>query len=160
MQLACIEFARNILGMADANSTEFDKLSKHQIIHLMEAQKGIAELGGTMRLGAYPCDVRPGTRAGQAYDSEKISERHRHRYEFNNVFRTQFVEGGAVFSGNSPDGNLVEIIEIANHPWFVACQFHPELNSRPMEPHPLFREFVDAAYLGKKARVGAATKNV
>ncbi|MEI6399091.1 MAG: CTP synthase, partial [Pseudomonadota bacterium] len=145
MQLACIEFARNILGMADANSSEFDKLSKHQIIHLMEAQKGVAELGGTMRLGAYPCDVRPGSRAGRAYDAEKISERHRHRYEFNNVFRNQFADNGAVFSGNSPDGNLVEIIEITNHPWFVACQFHPELNSKPMEPHPLFREFVDAA---------------
>jgi CTP synthase len=160
MQLASIEFARNILGMADANSSEFDKSSKHQIIHLMEAQKGVAELGGTMRLGAYPCDIRTGTRARQAYDCEKISERHRHRYEFNNEYRAQFMERGAVFSGTSPDGNLVEIMEITNHPWYVACQFHPELNSKPMEPHPLFREFVEAAYQGKKARLGVTPRDV
>lgn len=146
MQLACIEFARNILEIPEANSSEFDKSGRHQIIHLMEAQKGIEELGGTMRLGAYPCDVKAGTKARQAYNLDKISERHRHRYEFNNDYRQHFSENGAVFSGTSPDGNLVEIIEIPSHPWFVACQFHPELNSKPMEPHPLFREFVAASF--------------
>lgn len=145
MQLAAIEFARNILSLRDANSQEFEVESRNPIIHLMETQKTVASKGGTMRLGAYPCDLASGSRAHAAYGTLKVSERHRHRYEFNNDYRSSFNEGGVLFSGLSPDGSLVEVMELKGHPWFVGCQFHPELKSSPMEAHPLFRELVAAA---------------
>jgi CTP synthase len=144
LQCAIIEFARHVCGMKGAHSTEFKK-SKFNVIDLMQDQKGIKNLGGTMRLGAYPCIVSKGTKAFRAYKKEFISERHRHRYEVNNKFKKKLAEQGMIFSGLSPDGSLVEIIELADHPWFVAGQFHPELKSRPITPHPLFRDFVDAA---------------
>jgi CTP synthase len=143
LQCAIIEFARHVCGMKGAHSTEFKK-TKYNVIDLMQEQKGIKNLGGTMRLGAYPCIVSRGTRAFRAYKKEFISERHRHRYEVNNKFRKKLADHGMVFSGVSPDGSLVEIIELEDHPWFVAGQFHPELKSRPIFPHPLFRDFVGA----------------
>ena len=143
LQCAIIEFARHVCGLKGAHSTEFKK-TKYNVIDLMQEQKGIKNMGGTMRLGAYPCIVSKGTKAFRAYKKEFISERHRHRYEVNNKFRKKLAEQGMIFSGVSPDGNLVEIIELAGHPWFVAGQFHPELKSRPVLPHPLFRDFVEA----------------
>ena len=142
LQLAAIEFAQNVLGKKQASSVEFDSNSTHQVIHLMDNQKSVERKGGTMRLGSYPCEIIAGTKVSQAYKSHKIFERHRHRYEFNNSYRAEFEANGVVFSGLSPDGGLVEILELDSHPWFVSCQFHPELKSRPMEAHPLFREFV------------------
>jgi CTP synthase len=150
MQLAAIEFARNKLGLERANSQEFDPESKDMIIHIMEDQKAVTQKGGTMRLGAYPCQLKAGSKARQAYGSETISERHRHRFEFNNDYRPMFTEHGVVFSGVSPDGRLVEMMELTDHPWFVSCQFHPELKSKPMSPHPLFRELVNAAVEHKR----------
>ncbi len=144
MQCAVIEFARNVCGLADANSTEFAKSSEN-VIDLMPDQKGVTDMGGTMRLGSYPCVVEPKTKTAKAYRATKIDERHRHRYEVNNAFRDRLVEGGMVFSGLSPDKRLVEIIELPDHPWFVAGQFHPELKSRLVDPHPLFKDFVKAA---------------
>ncbi len=144
LQCAVIEFARNVCGLRGANSAEFKK-TKNNVIDLMMDQKGVKNMGGTMRLGAYPCIVAKGTKAFKAYRKDLISERHRHRYEVNNKFRKKLAEGGMVFSGVSPDGTLVEIIELLNHPWFVAGQFHPELKSRAINPHPLFRDFVKAA---------------
>jgi CTP synthase len=129
-----------------ANSTEFRK-TKYNIIDLMIDQRGVKNLGGTMRLGAYPCIVQKRTKAFQAYRKELIYERHRHRYEVNNKFRKKLTEGGMVFSGLAPDNSLVEIIELPSHPWFVAGQFHPELKSRALNPHPLFRDFVRAAVI-------------
>jgi CTP synthase len=143
LQCAVIEFARNVCGMPGANSTEFKK-TKYNVIDLMTDQKGVKNLGGSMRLGAYPCIVMKGTKAYKAYRKELISERHRHRYEVNNKFRKKLAEHGMIFSGVSPDNALVEIIELPDHPWFVAGQFHPELKSRAINPHPLFREFVCA----------------
>jgi CTP synthase len=143
LQCAVIEFARNVCGMPGANSTEFKK-TKYNVIDLMTDQKGVKNLGGSMRLGAYPCIVMKGTKAYKAYRKEFISERHRHRYEVNNKFRKKLAEHGMIFSGVSPDNALVEIIELPDHPWFVAGQFHPELKSRAINPHPLFREFVRA----------------
>ena len=145
MQLACIEFARNVLKLADANSEEFEQNCKNKIIHLMESQQGVSKKGGSMRLGAYDCLVRKNTKGFQAYKQEKISERHRHRYEFNDSFKTQFEQAGFLISGASPDGSLVEMMELNNHPWFLGCQAHPELKSRPISPHPLFRDFIGAA---------------
>jgi CTP synthase len=145
MQLAAIEFARNKLGLAKANSQEFDGKAADQIIHIMEDQKAVTQKGGTMRLGTYPCSLKSGTRAAKAYGREQINERHRHRYEFNNHYREAFMEQGMIFSGVSPDGRLVEMMELADHPWFVSCQFHPELKSKPMAPHPLFRDLVAAS---------------
>ena len=144
LQCAVIEFARNVCGLKGANSAEFKK-TKNNVIDLMMDQKGVKNMGGTMRLGAYPCIVAKGTKAFKAYHKDLISERHRHRYEVNNRFRKKLAEGGMVFSGVSPDNTLVEIIELADHPWFVAGQFHPELKSRAINPHPLFRDFVKAA---------------
>ncbi|MEZ4742854.1 MAG: CTP synthase [Bdellovibrionota bacterium] len=144
MQLAAVEFARNVLGMDDANSIEFAPNSSHHIIHLMEEQKDVEDKGGTMRLGAYPCRIETGSSAHKAYGKSQISERHRHRYEFNNEYREVFANNGVVFSGTSPDNKLVEIIELKEHPWFVGCQFHPELKSSPARAHPFFREFVSA----------------
>jgi CTP synthase len=144
LQCAVIEIARHVCGMKGAHSTEFKK-TKNNVIDLMMDQKGIKNMGGTMRLGAYPCILAKGSRAFKAYRKDLISERHRHRYEVNNKFRKKLQEGGIVFSGVSPDNSLVEIIELVDHPWFVAGQFHPELKSRAINPHPLFRDFVKAA---------------
>jgi len=145
MQCACIEFGRNVMGLEGAHSSEFDKDTPHPVIDLMADQNDITEKGGTMRLGAYPCDLADGTIARRAYGEDLIHERHRHRYEFNNSYRQQFEDAGGVFSGLSPDGNLVEIFELPDHPWFVSCQFHPEFQSRPVSAHPLFRDFVRAS---------------
>jgi CTP synthase len=151
MQMAVVEFARNVCGFERANSTEFDLQTPHPVIHLMEEQKAIESKGGTMRLGAYPCVLAHETMAAQLYDQEEISERHRHRYEFNNGYRAEFAAKGIVLSGLSPDGNLVEIIELRGHPWFLGCQFHPEFKSRPMDSHPLFRGFIAAALQNRQA---------
>ena len=145
MQTAVIEYARNVCGLAGANSAEFDKECKTAVIDLMIDQRGVQNLGGTMRLGAYPCKLKPGSLAFAAYGGELISERHRHRYEVSNAFRAQLEERGMTLSGLSPDGELVEMVELADHPYFLGCQFHPEFKSRPMEPHPLFRQFIAAA---------------
>jgi CTP synthase len=145
LQCAMIEIGRDIVGLERAGSAEFDPGTPHPVIHLMEKQKGIVNLGGTMRLGAYPCQIEPGTLAHRCYGRLEISERHRHRYEVNNDYREVFARAGVVFSGLSPDGLLAEIIELPGHPFFIAAQFHPELKSRPRRPHPLFRAFVAAA---------------
>lgn len=145
MQLMCVEFARNVVGYEDANSSEFDRATTHPVIDLMLEQRGITDMGGTMRLGLYPCDLQPGTRAGQAYGIARVDERHRHRFEFNNHYRAEFEKAGMVFSGLSPDGKLVEISEVQDHPFMVGSQFHPEFLSRPNRPHPLFLGFVRAA---------------
>ena len=145
MQMAVIEFARNVCGMHKANSTEFDKNTKYPVVDLMEEQKEISDMGGTMRLGAYLCRLTPGTFAHKAYKKLEISERHRHRYEFNNKYREEITSKGMVISGVYPKKDLVEIVEIPDHPWFVAGQFHPEFKSRPVDPHPLFREFIRAS---------------
>lgn len=145
LQCAAIEFARNVLAKKDANSTEFDPETAHPVIHLMESQKGIDNKGGTMRLGSYPCKLKNGSHAHAAYNTDNIDERHRHRWEFNNAYRADFEKAGMRISGLSPDGQLVEMIELKDHPWFVGCQFHPELKSRLNKAHPLFREFVAAA---------------
>jgi len=144
MQCAVIEFARHVCGMQDAHSSEFNPRSPYPVIDLMPEQTNVTDKGGTMRLGRYVCRLVAGTKAMAAYGQEEIVERHRHRYEFSNQFRQQLVDCGIQISGFSPDGRLVEIIEIPDHPWFVACQFHPEFKSRPNRPHPLFRDFVGA----------------
>ncbi len=145
MQCAVIEFARNVCGMKGAGSSEFDESSPFPVIALMEDQKQVCAKGGTMRLGAWPCVMSDGSRAMAAYGTKTISERHRHRYEFNNKFRDAMAGAGMVFSGLSPNGSLVEVIEMKDHPWFVACQFHPEFQSAPLAPHPLFRDFIAMA---------------
>lgn len=147
MQCAVIEFARHVCGMADANSSEFNLNSAHPVIDLMPEQIDVEDLGGTMRLGLYPCKVYPDTLTSKAYNAELIYERHRHRYEFNNAFREEIVGKGLVLGGTLPNGRLVEIVELpeSEHPWFLGAQFHPEFKSRPTNPHPLFREFVGAA---------------
>lgn len=145
MQCATIEFARDVCGLAGATSTEFDPGAEHQVIALMPDQVEVTEKGGTMRLGAYPCVLGTGTLARRIYGAEEISERHRHRYEVNNAYRDVLTSHGLVLSGTSPDGRLVEMIELADHRWFVGCQFHPDIKSRPLRPHPLFRDFVRAA---------------
>jgi CTP synthase len=145
MQLAVIEFARNVCGLKGASSTEFQKDIPHPVIDLMPDQRGVIEKGGTMRLGAYPCALTPGSRAADLYDEALISERHRHRFEFNNEYREALTRAGLVLSGTSPDQRLVEIVELEKHPFFVGCQFHPEFKSRPMAAHPLFSGFVAAA---------------
>ena len=145
MQTAVIEFARNACGFKNANSTEFDKNTRHPVISILEEQKKIQEKGATMRLGAYECRIKKGTKVYHAYRRERIFERHRHRYEFNNSYREVMQKNGIVFSGVYPKKDLIEIIELNNHPWFVACQFHPEFQSKPDQPHPLFRSFIKAA---------------
>ncbi|MFC1578331.1 CTP synthase [Thermodesulfobacteriota bacterium] len=164
MQIAVIEFARNVAGLAQANSSEFNELTPDPVIYLMlewydertgstQRRDESSDKGASMRLGAYPCRLEKDTFAYNAYDEENISERHRHRYEFNNDYKAPLVEKGLVVSGTSPTGDLVEIIEIKDHPWFLGCQFHPEFKSRPMDPHPLFRDFIKAALTFKKSRV-------
>jgi CTP synthase len=145
MQLMCIEFARNVLAYEDANSTEFDRSTGHPVIDLMLEQRAITDMGGTMRLGLYPCVLQPGTKAAAAYGEKQVEERHRHRWELNNAFREEYEKAGMVFSGISPDGKLVEIAELKDHPYMVGSQFHPEFLSRPMRPHPLFVGLVKAA---------------
>ncbi len=152
MQVAVIEFARNICGLDDSNSSEFAPECGNPVVALMESQQGVQDMGGTMRLGAYPCRLRPGSKAAEIYGVPEISERHRHRYEVSNQFRDLFQEKGMRLSGLSPDASLVEMIELPDHPHFVACQFHPELKSRPTRPHPLFAAFVAAAVTAKKKR--------
>jgi CTP synthase len=154
LQCAVIEFARDELNAADANSTEFNAFTSHPVIDLLPEQRDVAEKGGTMRLGLYPCKLQPGTLAALAYGEPIVYERHRHRFEFNNAYREPMWEAGMVFSGTSPNDRLVEIMELKDHPWFVASQFHPEFRSRPNRPHPLFRDFVKAAAI--KAGVLAA----
>jgi len=145
MQCAVVEFARNVCGMEGAHSTEFNQETRYPVICLLDDQKTITEKGGTMRLGAYPCRLIPESRAAEAYQAEEISERHRHRYELNNEYRQHFIEHGMSISGVSPDGLLCEIVELADHPWFVAVQYHPEFQSKPTKPHPLFSDFLASA---------------
>jgi CTP synthase len=145
MQVMCIELTRDALGDTSANSTEFDPETQHPVIDLMPDQQEVVDLGGTMRLGLYPCHLQPGTRAATAYGVPRVDERHRHRFEFNNWYRDILQEHGLVLSGLSPDGRLVEIAEIADHPFMVGSQFHPEFLSRPNRPHPLFVSFIQAA---------------
>jgi CTP synthase len=145
LQCAVIEFARDVLGTEDANSTEFDLFTEHPVIDFMPDQRTMEEKGGTMRLGLYPARLTPGSKANAVYGTELIYERHRHRFEVNNRYRPLLEAAGMVLSGQSPDGRLVEIIELKDHPWFVASQFHPEFRSRPDRPHPLFDGFVGAA---------------
>jgi CTP synthase len=145
MQVMSIEFARHVLDHEDANSTEFDRSTAAPIIDLMLDQRSISDMGGTMRLGLYPCVLQPGSKAGEAFGVPQVEERHRHRFEFNNAYRSEFEKAGMIFSGLSPDGKLVEIAELANHPYMVGSQFHPEFLSRPMKPHPLFVGLVKAA---------------
>ncbi len=145
MQMAVVEYARNVCGLDDACSSEFRPDCANAVIHLMEEQKGVERKGGTMRLGAYPCSIAKGTFSHRAYGSLDVSERHRHRYEFNNSFRELLVSKGLVVSGVYKEGDLVEIVEVADHPWFLGCQFHPEFKSKPLNPHPLFRSFIAAA---------------
>lgn len=144
MQLMVVEFARHVLNNDEVNSTEFDRSTPHPVIDLMPDQRAISDMGGTMRLGLYPCQLQPGTRAAEAYQVEQVQERHRHRFELNNAYRDVLAKGGMLFSGISPDGRLVEIAEIADHPFMVATQFHPEFLSRPNRPHPLFVNFLAA----------------
>jgi CTP synthase len=146
MQTACIEFARNVCGLAEANSSEFDPATPHRIIYKLRELRGVEELGGTMRLGAWPCKLEPGTLAQRIYGKSEISERHRHRYEFNREYEGMLTAAGLRISGSTPDGTYVEIIELPEHPHFIGCQFHPEFKSKPLEPHPLFKSFIGAAY--------------
>jgi CTP synthase len=163
MHMMVIEFARHIAGLAGANSTEMDPDTPYPVIYLMnewydyrtkqiERRNLDSEKGGTMRLGAYPCHLADASKAYQAYKQSDIMERHRHRYEFNNQFRETFAEKGMIYAGMSPNGELVEIVELGDHPWFLGCQFHPEFKSRPMDPHPLFADFIQASLKYKEQR--------
>jgi CTP synthase len=146
MQTACIEFARNVCGLADANSSEFDPATPHRVIYKLRELRGVEELGGTMRLGAWTCKIEPDTLAYKIYGKPEISERHRHRYEFNREYEETLTAGGLRISGSTPDGTYVEMVELPDHPHFIGCQFHPEFKSKPLEPHPLFKTFIGAAY--------------
>lgn len=144
MQLMTVEFARNVVGLEDAHSRELDPNTKYPVIDLMPDQKSVIDLGGTLRLGSFPCEIKAGSQAGELYQETLINERHRHRYEFNNAYKEQLGEHGMIFSGTSPDGRLVEMVELEDHPYFVSVQFHPEFHSRPTRPHPLFQGLIDA----------------
>jgi CTP synthase len=146
MQIATIEFARNVLGLQGAHSTEFDPQTPHPVIAMLDEQKNITRKGGTMRLGLQPCQLTVGSQVSRLYGAFIINERHRHRYEFNNAYREAFEKAGFVFSGLSPDGKLIEVIELPSHPFFIACQFHPEFQSKPNRPHPLFKSFIAASH--------------
>jgi len=150
LQCAVIEFARNVCGYEDANSREFDRGSSHPVIHLMPEQEGSHDKGGNMRRGKYSCRLTTGSKVQQAYGTDEVVERHRHRYEINNEYREEFEAQGMMVSGVSPDGSLIEIIELSDHPWFVGCQFHPEFKSRPNRPHPLFSGFIQRALARSK----------
>jgi CTP synthase len=154
MQCAVIEFGRNCMGLTGAHSTEFEKDSPHPVICLLDEQRNVTNMGGTMRLGTMPCVLDRHSLSGKAYGSESIQERHRHRYEFNNIYRQQYEAHGMRFAGTSPDGKLVEIVELADHPWFVAVQFHPEFKSKPLKAHPLFAGFIGASIQRRKLRAG------
>ena len=154
MQTACIEFARNVCGLKDANSSEFDPASQHRIIYKLRELLGVGEMVGTMRLGAWTCILQEGTLAHRIYGATEISERHRHRYEFNREYEALLTGGGLQISGTTPDSTYVEIVEIPGHPFFIGCQFHPEFKSKPLEPHPLFREFIAASYKSRKSKIG------
>jgi len=158
MQTAIIEFARNVLKLDDSHSSEFAPECENPVVSLMESQQHVTDMGGTMRLGAYPCRLARGSKAAEVYGVPEVSERHRHRYEVSNQYRDMFVEHGLRLSGLSPNGSLVEIVELADHPWFIGCQFHPELQSRPTRPHPLFAGLVAAA-MSQKRRAEASTDN-
>jgi CTP synthase len=146
MQTACIEYARNVVGLEEANSSEFDPATPHRVIYKLRELRGVEELGGTMRLGAWTCKIEPGTLAHRIYGAVEISERHRHRYEFNREYEEPLTAAGLRISGATPDGTYVEMVELPDHPHFIGCQFHPEFKSKPLEPHPLFRTFIGAAY--------------
>jgi len=146
MQTACIEYARNVCRLDHANSSEFDPATPHRVIYKLRELTGIDELGGTMRLGAWTCKLEPGSHAARAYGATEISERHRHRYEFNREYEPVLTGAGLHLTGSTPDGTYVEIVEIPDHPFFLGCQFHPEFKSKPLEPHPLFSAFVKASY--------------
>src|SRR5581483_10504940 len=154
MQTASIEFARDVCGLEDANSSEFDPATPHRVIYKLRELRGVEELGGTMRLGAWACKLEPGSHAAKAYGATEISERHRHRYEFNQEYREQMAAAGLKFTGTTPDGTYIEIVELdpAEHPYFLGCQFHPEFKSKPLEPHPLFKAFIGASYENRKKR--------
>jgi CTP synthase len=153
MQTMVIEFARNVCGLAQANSTEFDPATPDRVIYKLRELKGVDELGGTMRLGAWPCSLKAGSFARAAYGSDEISERHRHRYEFNREFESVLTQAGLRITGETPDRTYVEICEIEDHPWYLGCQFHPEFKSKPLEPHPLFQSFIGAAYEYRRKRL-------
>ncbi len=156
MQTACVEFARNVCGLTGANSTEFDPASPHRVIYKLRELIGVEEMGGTMRLGAWECILKKDSLASRAYGgATKISERHRHRYEFNREYEAQLTGAGLYISGATPDSTYVEIVELPNHPFFLGCQFHPEFKSKPLEPHPLFREFIAASYRNRQARLAS-----
>ena len=162
LQMAVVEFARNLLGLPEANSGEFSPESPDKVIHLMEEQHGVTEKGATMRLGAYPCKIKSGSLAHKIYQKDQVDERHRHRWEVNNSYRERLEEHGMLLSGVSPDGNLVEMVEIPDHPWFVGVQFHPEFLSQPLNPHPLFKSFIEAALTqrDKKRSLSQKSKGV
>jgi len=145
-----IDTARNSAGLTGADSLEFNEDTAHPVISIMEGQKKVVNKGGTMRLGSYPCILEEGSKASAAYGLTEVSERHRHRFEFNNLYREKLEKAGLRLTGISPDGNLVEVVERPDHRWFVAVQFHPEFKSRPLKPHPLFRAFMDAAFRGNR----------
>jgi CTP synthase len=160
LQVAIIEFARKVCMLPETNSSEFAAECENPVISLMDSQRTVEDMGGTMRLGAYPCRLRPGSRAAQIFGQAEVSERHRHRYEVNNAYRDILAEYGLRCTGLSPDGSLVELIELPEHPWYIGCQFHPELKSRPMQPHPLFASFVGAALTRRRQRESAAASTV
>jgi CTP synthase len=157
MQTACIEYARNVCGLKNANSSEFDPATEHRIIYKLRELLGVEEMGGTMRLGAWTCQLQEDSLASRAYGGAKeISERHRHRYEFNREYEALLSGAGLRISGSTPDQTYVEIVEIPGHPYFLGCQFHPEFKSKPLEPHPLFHAFIEASYTNRTKRVGVS----
>jgi CTP synthase len=158
MQTACIEFARNVCGLEEANSSEFDPATPHRVIYKLRELRGVEELGGTMRLGAWACKLEPNTFAAKAYGATEISERHRHRYEFNREYEEQLTANGLKITGSTPDGTYVEIVELHDHPYFLGCQFHPEFKSKPLEPHPLFTAFIKASYENRQKRLSSRRK--
>jgi CTP synthase len=153
MQCSVIEYARNVCGLADADSSEFNPATPHRVIYKLRELRGIDDLGGTMRLGAYPCVLSPQSHTYRAYLQSEISERHRHRYEFNREYEKTLTAHGLKIVGVSPDNNFVEVIEIEDHPWFVGCQFHPEFKSKPLTSHPLFKAFIQAAHAHRRLRL-------
>jgi CTP synthase len=160
MQCAVIEYARNVCGLKDANSSEFDSNATHRVIYKLRELRGVDELGGTMRLGAWTARLKPGSFAHRAYGTPEISERHRHRYEFNREYEETLISHGLAITGDTPDGTYVEIVEIPDHPWFLGCQFHPEFKSRPLDPHPLFKAFIAAACARQRKRLSRVTASV
>jgi len=160
MQTACIEFARNVCGLKTANSSEFDPATEHRVIYKLRELLGVEEMGGTMRLGAWKCVMEADSLAAKAYGTTEISERHRHRYEFNREYEALLTGGGLRLTGTTPDATYVEIVEIPDHPFFLGCQFHPEFKSKPLEPHPLFREFVAASYARRAGRMKFEAEHV